>query len=53
MSLEDLIITIYCSIEERYDEVTKGIKLRLRSSASSLSDKQVLTMRVLGESIVG
>lgn len=49
MSLEDLIITIYCSIEEMYQEATKETKLRLRGPAPSLSDEEVLTMLVVGE----
>lgn len=49
MSLEDLIITIYCSIEEIYQEATKGIHLRARGSAPALTDTEVLTMLVVGE----
>lgn len=49
MSIEDLIITIYCRIEEMYQEIVKGIKLRLRGTPPSLSDGEVLTMLVVGE----
>jgi hypothetical protein len=49
MSLEDLIITTYCSIEEMYQEAVKETKLRHRGTAPSLSDEEVLTMLVVGE----
>ncbi len=49
MSLEDLIITVYCRIEKMYQEIVKGIKLRLRGTPPSLSDGEVLTMLVVGE----
>jgi len=49
MSLEELIITIYCRIEEMYQEAIKGRKLRFRGEAPSLSDEEVLTMLVVGE----
>ena len=49
MSLEDLIITVYYSIEEIYQETTKGINLRARGSAPALTDTEVLTMLVVGE----
>lgn len=49
MSLENLIITIYCRIEEMYQEAVQNSKLRLRGSVPSLSDVEVLTMLVLGE----
>lgn len=49
MSLENLIITIYCRIEEMYHETMKETKLRLRGSSPSLSDVEVLTMLVVGE----
>lgn len=49
MSLEDLIITTYCSIEEMYGEAIKGIKLRLRGTTPALCDEEVLTMLVVGE----
>lgn len=49
MSLEELIITIYCRIEEMYQEAVTGRKLRFRGTAPSLSDEEVLTMLVVGE----
>ncbi|OJW55186.1 MAG: hypothetical protein BGO67_05285 [Alphaproteobacteria bacterium 41-28] len=49
MSIEDLIITIYCRIEEIYQEIVKEIKLRLRGTPPSLSDGEILTMLVVGE----
>lgn len=49
MSLENLIITIYCRIEEMYHEIVKETKLRLRGSSPSLADVEVLTMLVVGE----
>jgi len=49
MSLEDLIITVYCHIGEMYQEAIKGVKLRPRGTAPDLSDEEVLTMLVVGE----
>jgi hypothetical protein len=49
MSLEKLIIIVYCSIEEMYQEAIKGVKLRSRGTAPALSDTKVLTMLVVGK----
>jgi hypothetical protein len=49
MSLEDLIITVYCRIDEMYQDAVKGTKLRRRGTAPALSDEEILTMLVIGE----
>ena len=49
VSLEEFIITVYCRIEEIYQEAIKGIKLRPRGATPALSDQEVLTMLVVGE----
>lgn len=49
MPLEDLIITIYCRIEETHNGLLKEEKLRQRGPCPSLSDIEVLTMLVVGE----
>jgi len=49
MPIEDFIITIYCLIEEKYEFVVKGIKLRRRGPAPALTDVEVLTMMVVGD----
>lgn len=49
MSLEDLIITVYCRIAEIYQETTKEATLRLRGTAPPLSDEEILPMLVMGE----
>lgn len=49
MSLEDLIITVYCRIEEMYQEAIKGVRLRPRGTVPNLFDEEVLTMLVVGE----
>lgn len=49
MSLEDLITTVFCLIEERYQEAIKGVTLRPRGIVPDLLDEEVLTMLVVGE----
>ncbi len=49
MSWREFIITIYCRIEEMYQEAINREKLRFRGEAPSLSDEEVLTMLVVGE----
>jgi hypothetical protein len=46
MTIEDLIITMYCLIEEMYQEIVKGTILRRQGPAPSLS---VLTLLVVCE----
>ena len=49
MPIEDFIITIYCLLEEKYQAVVKGLKLRHRGPAPALTDVETLTMMVVGE----
>lgn len=49
MSEEDLIITVYCLVDEFYKNIVKGKKLRTRGSPPALSDPEVLTMLIVGE----
>jgi hypothetical protein len=49
MLKEEFIIRVYCLVEEFYQEVTKGEKLRKRGSKPFLRDEEILTMLIVGE----
>ena len=49
MPIDDLIITVYCIIDEMYQDIVKDVKLRKRGPVPSLRDTEVLTMLVVGE----
>ena len=49
MLLEELIITVFCSVDESYKSVIGGVKLRTRGFAPRLSDSEVITLEIVGE----
>jgi len=48
MDLDDVIIAVFCWIDEALPQVTGGQRLRQRGPAPVLSDSEVLTMEVVG-----
>jgi hypothetical protein len=40
---------VFCLVEELFEEVTGGVKLRTRGFAPRLSDSEVITMEIVGE----
>ena len=49
MDLDDLIVEVYCHMDETLAAVTNGRRLRQRGPDPLLSDAEVLTMEVVGE----
>lgn len=49
MSLEELIITVFCWVEDCFEPVTGGMELRTRGVAPRLSDSEVITLEIVGE----
>ena len=49
MDLDDLIVEVYCLMDETLAAVTNGRRLRQRGPDPLLSDAEVLTMEVVGE----
>ncbi|CDH44240.1 IS982 family transposase [Candidatus Contendibacter odensensis] len=49
MPLEDVIITLFCWIEEHLNPLIGDNRLRLRGFTPKLTDGEVLTMEVVGE----
>ncbi|MEL6929152.1 MAG: IS982 family transposase, partial [Cyanobacteria bacterium J06600_6] len=43
-STEDFIITVFCNVDDLWQEITQGQKIRLRGFAPSLSDSEIITM---------
>ena len=49
MPIEDFIIHVFCDVEQSYQEVVGGIRLRGRGFEPKLSDSEVITMEIVGE----
>lgn len=49
MPLEEFIITVFCWVEDSLEWVTGGVNLRTRGFAPRLSDREVITMEIVGE----
>jgi hypothetical protein len=49
MPLEDLIITVFCWVEEHWEALIRDRPLRQRGFAPKLTDSEVITMEVVGE----
>jgi hypothetical protein len=49
MPLEDLIITVYCWVEEQMNALHGDHRLRQRGFAPKLTDSEVITLEVVGE----
>ncbi len=48
MSLDDLIITVFCRVDETVKQVLNGQRLRKSGPDPTLSDTEVLTLEVVG-----
>ena len=48
MSLDDFIITCFCTIDEIVPSVTQGKRLRERGPLPKLADSEVITMELVG-----
>ena len=51
MPIEDFIITVYCCVDENWHVLTEGKRLRQRGYAPKLTDQEVITMEIVGESL--
>jgi hypothetical protein len=49
MNLEHNIIFVYLQIEEKYQLITKGKRIRAHGFEPALSDAEILTMEIIGE----
>jgi hypothetical protein len=49
MDLDDVMITVFCHIDEARPQVMSGQRVRQRGPAPILWDSEVLTMEVVGE----
>ncbi len=49
LSTEDFIITVFCNVDDLWQEMTQGQKIRRRGFAPSLSDSEIITMEIVGE----
>ena len=48
-STEDFIIAVFCCVDDLWQQVTQGTKIRRGGFAPSLSDTEVITMEIVGE----
>ncbi len=48
-STEDFIIAVFCCVDELWNQVTQGRKVRKRGFAPSLSDSEIIAMEIIGE----
>ena len=46
---EELIISVFCCVDDFLRQLTQGQRIRARGFAPSLSDSEVLTMEIVGE----
>jgi Transposase DDE domain len=49
VDLDTFIVTIYCLIDDLFEEVLQGSTLRSRGPKPTLDDREVLTIEVVGE----
>ena len=49
MDLDDFIVTTYCLIDDLFEELLDGRRLRSRGPKPTLDDREVLTIEVVGE----
>lgn len=49
LNTEDFIITVFCSVDDLWQEITQGQNIRRRGFAPSLSDSEIITMEIVGE----
>jgi hypothetical protein len=51
MSIEDFIICVYCCVVENRWVLREGKRLRQRGFKPQLSDQEVITIEIVGESL--
>src|SRR5262249_36901538 len=51
LSLEEFIIAVFCLVDDSLKTLTRGQPLRRRGFAPSLSDSEVITSEIVGESL--
>ena len=49
MPLEDFILTVFCWVDQRLNALLGNRPLRQRGFAPKLTDREVITMEVVGE----
>ena len=49
MPIDEFITTVFCWVEQGFEKVTAGVKLRTPRLCSRLSDSEVITMEIMGE----
>ena len=49
MPLEDFIISVFCLVEEIFDQVVGNETLRSRGKQPKLADTEIITMEIVGE----
>ncbi len=49
MNLDDLIITVFCVVDDALNDILGTSRLRQRSPTPILSDSEVITMEIVGE----
>ena len=45
----DFIITVFCNVDDLWQEMTQGQKIRRRGFAPSLRDSEIIAMEIVGE----
>ena len=48
-STEDFIITVFCCVDDLWNQITQGRKIRKGGFEPSLRDSEVITMEIVGE----
>jgi hypothetical protein len=51
MPIEDFIIQVYCCVDECWETLTEGKRLRQRGFSPKLSDQEVITLEIVGETL--
>jgi len=51
MDIEDLIITVFCRIDDTLKAISGGKPARARGPAPHLNDAEVITMEIIGETL--
>ena len=48
-STEDLIVAVFCCVDDLWNQITREKTVRQRGFAPSLSDSEVITMEIVSE----
>jgi hypothetical protein len=49
LSLEDFIISVFCMVDDALKIIIQGQRLRQRGGAPALTDREVITLEIVGE----